>query len=79
MSYDGTMTLPLDRLLFLLGSPLIVYLNSLDLTVQICIGLGGLGRSTLKYAKAFGPKVTVISTAPDKEIAINLLKADVFI
>jgi len=31
------------------------------------VGLGGLGRMAVKFAKAFGANVTVISTSPNKE------------
>ncbi|KAJ3678451.1 hypothetical protein LUZ60_002254 [Juncus effusus] len=44
------------------------------------IGLGGLGHMAVKFGKAFGLKVTVISTSESKkEEAINLLGADKFI
>lgn len=44
------------------------------------VGLGGLGHLAVKFAKAFGAKVTVISTTPDKKNhAITNLKADDFI
>lgn len=43
-------------------------------------GLGGLGHVAVKLAKAFGLKVTVISTSPSKETeAINRLGADSFL
>ncbi|XP_048334527.2 probable cinnamyl alcohol dehydrogenase 9 [Ziziphus jujuba] len=43
-------------------------------------GLGGLGHVAVKLAKAFGLKVTVISTSPSKETeAINRLGADAFL
>ncbi|KAK8672858.1 hypothetical protein V6N13_111215 [Hibiscus sabdariffa] len=43
-------------------------------------GLGGLGHVAVKIAKAFGLKVTVISSSPDKESeAINRLEADSFL
>lgn len=43
-------------------------------------GLGGLGHVAVKIGKAFGLKVTVISTSPDKEDeAINRLGADSFL
>lgn len=43
-------------------------------------GLGGLGHVAVKIAKAFGLKVTVISTSPKKEAeAINKLGADSFL
>jgi cinnamyl-alcohol dehydrogenase len=44
------------------------------------VGLGGLGHMAVKFAKAFGANVTVISTSPNKEKeAIELLGADSFI
>ncbi|WMV19726.1 hypothetical protein MTR67_013111 [Solanum verrucosum] len=42
-------------------------------------GLGGLGHIAVKIGKAFGLKVTVISTSPKKEdTAIKKLRADAF-
>ncbi|KAF8649969.1 hypothetical protein HU200_064125 [Digitaria exilis] len=44
------------------------------------IGLGGLGHVAVKFAKAFGMSVTVISTAPEKrEEAMEKLGADAFV
>ncbi|XP_059624761.1 8-hydroxygeraniol dehydrogenase-like [Cornus florida] len=44
------------------------------------VGLGGLGHVAVKFAKAFGAKVTVISTSPSKKKeAIELLGADSFL
>ncbi|CAJ1931242.1 unnamed protein product [Sphenostylis stenocarpa] len=44
------------------------------------VGLGGLGHMAVKFAKAFGAKVTVISTSPNKkEEAIQHLGADSFL
>ncbi len=44
------------------------------------VGLGGLGHMAVKFAKAFGMKVTVFSTSPHKEKeARELLGADEFI
>ncbi|XP_058081257.1 probable mannitol dehydrogenase isoform X1 [Magnolia sinica] len=44
------------------------------------VGLGGLGHVAVKFAKAFGLKVTVISTSPNKEKeAIERLGADSFL
>ena len=44
------------------------------------VGLGGLGHIAVKMAKAFGAKVTVISTSPDKkDEAIKNLGADSFL
>ena len=44
------------------------------------VGLGGLGHVAVKFAKAFGAKVTVISTSPNKkQEAIERLGADSFL
>ncbi|KAJ4981304.1 hypothetical protein NE237_032141 [Protea cynaroides] len=44
------------------------------------VGLGGLGHVAVKFAKAFGMKVTVISTSPSKKKeAIERLGADSFL
>lgn len=44
------------------------------------VGLGGLGHVAVKFAKAFGSKVTVISTSPSKkEEALKNLGADSFL
>ncbi|KAG5013547.1 hypothetical protein JHK86_025808 [Glycine max] len=44
------------------------------------VGLGGLGHMAVKFAKAFGAKVTVISTSPNKKKeAIQHLGADSFL
>ncbi|KAL6277391.1 hypothetical protein ACE6H2_020992 [Prunus campanulata] len=44
------------------------------------VGLGGLGHVAVKFAKAMGVKVTVISTSPNKkEEAIEHLNADSFL
>ncbi|KAJ7953497.1 putative Alcohol dehydrogenase [Quillaja saponaria] len=44
------------------------------------VGLGGLGHVAVKFAKAFGAKVTVISTSPNKKKeAIENLGADSFL
>ncbi|CAH9070114.1 unnamed protein product [Cuscuta epithymum] len=44
------------------------------------VGLGGLGHMAVKYAKAFGCKVTVISTsASKKQEAIDRFRADSFL
>ncbi|MED6209268.1 cinnamoyl-Coa reductase [Stylosanthes scabra] len=43
-------------------------------------GLGGLGHVAIKFGKAFGLKVTVISSSPNKEAeAIHVLGADSFL
>ncbi|KAI6694992.1 hypothetical protein NL676_022702 [Syzygium grande] len=47
---------------------------------QGVVGLGGLGHMAVKFAKAMGLKVTVISTSPSKkEGAMNHLGADAFL
>jgi cinnamyl-alcohol dehydrogenase len=33
----------------------------------VIVGLGGLGHMAVKFGKAFGHRVTVISTSPSKE------------
>nr|GMC59681.1 8-hydroxygeraniol dehydrogenase-like [Ipomoea batatas] len=44
------------------------------------VGLGGLGHMAVKFAKAFGAKVTVISTSASKKVeAIEHLGADSFL
>ncbi|KAL1566792.1 8-hydroxygeraniol dehydrogenase [Salvia divinorum] len=44
------------------------------------VGLGGLGHVAVKFAKAFGAKVTVISTSPNKkEEALSNLGVDSFL
>lgn len=44
------------------------------------LGLGGLGHVAVKFAKAFGMKVTVISTSPEKrQEALEKLGADAFV
>ncbi|KAJ0970486.1 hypothetical protein J5N97_023363 [Dioscorea zingiberensis] len=44
------------------------------------VGLGGLGHLAVKFAKAFGVRVTVISTSPSKQKeAIDKLGADSFL
>ncbi|KAF2285319.1 hypothetical protein GH714_042361 [Hevea brasiliensis] len=39
------------------------------------VGLGGLGHMAVKFAKAMGLKVTVISTSPNKKRLLNILAA----
>lgn len=47
---------------------------------QGVVGLGRLGHMAVKFAKAMGLKVTVISTSPSKkEGAMNHLGADAFL
>lgn len=54
-------------------------LNRPELHIGV-VGLGGLGHLAVKFAKAFGAKVTVISTSPDKKnSALTNLKADDFL
>ncbi|GLU17544.1 hypothetical protein SLE2022_339050 [Rubroshorea leprosula] len=44
------------------------------------VGLGGLGHLAVKFAKAFGMRVSVISTSPAKKNeAIQVLKANTFV
>jgi NADPH:quinone reductase-like Zn-dependent oxidoreductase len=44
------------------------------------VGLGGLGHMAVKFAKAFGVKVTVVSTSPNKKKeALEHLGADSFV
>ncbi|KAL5988426.1 hypothetical protein ACLOJK_036190 [Asimina triloba] len=44
------------------------------------VGMGGLGHMAVKFGKAFGAKVTVISTSPSKEKeAVERLGADAFL
>ncbi|MCO5611649.1 hypothetical protein L7F22_065903 [Adiantum nelumboides] len=44
------------------------------------VGLGGLGHMAVKFGKAFGLEVTVISTSPNKKAeAIDILGADHFL
>jgi cinnamyl-alcohol dehydrogenase len=44
------------------------------------VGLGGLGHVAVKFAKAMGVKVTVISTSPNKkQEALEHLGADSFL
>ena len=44
------------------------------------IGLGGLGHLAVKFGKAFGLKVTILSTSlSKKDEALNLLGADRFV
>ncbi|KAL5977382.1 hypothetical protein ACLOJK_021728 [Asimina triloba] len=78
--------LPLDGLAPLLCAGITVY--SAMKYFSLCkpgmslgvVGLGGLGHVAVKFAKAFGLKVTVISTSPTKEKeAIERLGADEFL
>ncbi|XP_061345858.1 probable mannitol dehydrogenase isoform X3 [Gastrolobium bilobum] len=78
--------LPLDAAAPLLCAGITVYsplryygLDKPGLHVGV-VGLGGLGHMAVKFAKAFGANVTVISTSPNKkEEAIGHLGADSFL
>ncbi|KAJ6822494.1 putative mannitol dehydrogenase [Iris pallida] len=78
--------LPLDSAAPLLCAGITVYspmnyfgLNRPGLHLGV-VGLGGLGHVAVKFGKAFGMKVTVISTSPSKERdAIQRLGADSFL
>ncbi|KAG6604070.1 putative mannitol dehydrogenase, partial [Cucurbita argyrosperma subsp. sororia] len=61
-------------------SPLRYYgLDKPGITIGV-VGLGGLGHVAVKFAKALGAKVTVISTSPNKkQEAIERLGADSFL
>nr|GMD26730.1 probable cinnamyl alcohol dehydrogenase 6 [Ipomoea batatas] len=79
--------LPMDRAAPLLGAGITVYCAMKNSNIfespgkQIgVIGLGGLGHMAIKFAKAFGHHVTVISTSPSKEkLAKDKLGSDHFI
>lgn len=78
--------LPLDAAAPLLCAGITVYsplkyfgLNKPGLHVGV-VGLGGLGHMAVKFGKAFGANVTVISTSPNKKKeAIEHLGADSFV
>ncbi|KAG1334862.1 Cinnamyl alcohol dehydrogenase [Cocos nucifera] len=78
--------LPLDKVAPLLCAGIAVYnplkehgLNEPGKHLGV-VGLGGLGHLAVRFAKAFGVKVTVISTSPEKEKeAIEKLGADSFV
>ena len=78
--------MPLDKGAPLLCAGITVYsplkyygLNEPGMHIGI-VGLGGLGHIAVKFAKAFGCKVTVISTSPaKKKEAIEHLGADMFL
>ncbi|XP_016201083.1 probable mannitol dehydrogenase [Arachis ipaensis] len=78
--------LPLDAAAPLLCAGITVYsplryfgLDKPGLHVGV-VGLGGLGHMAVKFAKAFGAKVTVISTSPNKkQEAMQHLGADSFL
>lgn len=62
-------------------SPLRTYFGADKRALSVgIVGLGGLGHVAVKFAKAMGIKVTVISTSPNKkEEAVNRLGADSFL
>ncbi|OAY33504.1 probable mannitol dehydrogenase [Manihot esculenta] len=78
--------MPLDATAPLLCAGITVYsplkyygLDKPGLHVGV-VGLGGLGHMAVKFAKAMGAKVTVISTSPNKkQEAIERLGADSFL
>uniref|UniRef100_A0A7N0ZVC0 Enoyl reductase (ER) domain-containing protein n=1 Tax=Kalanchoe fedtschenkoi TaxID=63787 RepID=A0A7N0ZVC0_KALFE len=78
--------LPLDATAPLLCAGITVYsplkfygLDKPGMHVGV-VGLGGLGHAAVKFAKAMGVKVTVISTSPGKKTeAIERLGADEFL
>ncbi len=78
--------LPLDAAAPLLCAGITVYsplkfygLDKPGMHVGV-VGLGGLGHVAVKFAKAMGVKVTVISTSPNKkEEALERLGADSFL
>ncbi|CAI8595527.1 unnamed protein product [Vicia faba] len=78
--------LPLDSAAPLLCAGITVYsplryygLDKPGLKIGV-VGLGGLGHMAVKFAKAFGANVTVISTSPSKEKeALEHLGADSFL
>ncbi|KAF3440782.1 hypothetical protein FNV43_RR19068 [Rhamnella rubrinervis] len=60
-------------------SPLRTYFDKPGFNVGV-VGLGGLGHAAVKFAKAMGIKVTVISTSPNKKKeAIDHLGTDSFL
>ncbi|XVF15318.1 hypothetical protein REPUB_Repub09cG0141200 [Reevesia pubescens] len=78
--------LPFDAAAPLLCAGITVYsplrhygLDKPDLHIGV-VGLGGLGHMAVKFAKAFGVEVTVISTSPNKKKeALENLGADSFL
>lgn len=79
-------TLPLDAVAPLLCAGITVYsplkyfgLSKPGMHIGV-VGLGGLGHVAVKFAKAFGVKVTVISTSPSKrKEAVEHLGSDSFL
>ncbi|KAL4182675.1 hypothetical protein AMTRI_Chr11g151400 [Amborella trichopoda] len=49
------------------SAPIVLHRDHLPAKHIGAVGLGGLGPVAVKFAKAFGLKVTVISTSPSKE------------
>jgi len=78
--------LPLERVAPLMCAGITVYspmkyfgLNEPGKHLGV-VGLGGLGHMAVKFGKAFGMRVTVISSSPSKEKeAMELLGADSFL
>ncbi|KAK8923778.1 putative mannitol dehydrogenase [Platanthera zijinensis] len=78
--------MPLDKTGPLLCAGITVYSSIKQLGLNVpgkhlgVVGLGGLGHLAVKFAKAFGSKVTVISTSSNKKNeAIEHLGADSFL
>jgi len=79
-------SLPLERVAPLMCAGITVYspmkyfgLNEPGKHLGV-VGLGGLGHMAVKFGKAFGMRVTVISSSPSKEKeAMELLGADSFL
>jgi len=80
-------SLPMDRAAPLMGAGLTVYTAMKNSNLfespgkhMAVIGLGGVGHMAIKFGKAFGNHVTVISTSPSKEKdAKEKLDADGFV
>ncbi|XP_006351089.1 probable cinnamyl alcohol dehydrogenase 6 [Solanum tuberosum] len=80
-------SLPMDRAAPLMGAGLTVYTAMKNSNLfespgkhMAVIGLGGVGHMAIKFGKAFGHHVTVISTSPSKEKdAKDKLDADGFV
>ena len=76
--------LPLDRAAPLLCAGITTYSPLRYFKVKpgdkvAVVGLGGLGHMAVKFAKAFGAHVTVLSHSPNKRVAAMALGADQFI
>ncbi|KAK4707680.1 hypothetical protein R3W88_028605 [Solanum pinnatisectum] len=80
MTYNGVYTDHMLRARITTYSPLRYYgLDKPGMHIGV-VGLGGLGHMAVKFAKAFGTKVTVISTSVSKkDKAIDRLGADSFL